>query len=89
MPPPTARYGLGSPVGLIQQGADGDAGRPLGEKILLEEAQGVPRVQDILHHHQVPAGDILLDVLALRRGGGFARLSAEKYFFRKRGFRKK
>ena len=63
--------GLGPAAGLVQQRTHSHGGRPLGEEVLLEKVQGISGVQDVLNHNQIPARDILLDVVSdLHRAGG-------------------
>ena len=63
--------GLGPAGGLIQQGHDGDGGSALGHKILLQKGQGIAGIQNILHDDEVPAGNILLEVVGdLHPAGG-------------------
>ena len=47
---------------LIQQRHDGDGGRALGGQVVLQEIQRVAGIQNILHHDDVAAGDVLLQV---------------------------
>ena len=64
-------HGLHPAGGLVQQRHDGDAGGPLGEEVVLQKGQGVAGVQDVLHDDEIPAGDVLLDIVGdLHPAGG-------------------
>ena len=51
-------HGLDPAVGLIQQGAQADGGGGALLQELEQVAQGIARVQNVLHHDDVLAGNI-------------------------------